>query len=110
MNFIKDNLIAEGKAVPMIIVNDNGYATAKDAPATPAGFSARDMTKMAETLEKVYVQEIIPGIDNLQDKARREYRQWQDYRWVAFRQCYRVQSSRAFLILWSFQRCHYRAM
>ncbi len=75
MNFIMDNLIAEGKAVPMIIVNDNGYATAKDAPQAPAGFSARDMTKMAETLEKVYVQEIIPGIDKFyRTKADRENR------------------------------------
>jgi len=63
MNFILDNLIAGKRAVPMIVVMDNGYATAKDAPAAPAGFSMRDMTKMAETLEQVYVREIIPNID-----------------------------------------------
>jgi len=63
MSFILDNLIAEKRAVPMIVVMDNGYATAKDAPAASAGFSMRDMTKMAETLEQVYVKEIIPNID-----------------------------------------------
>jgi len=63
MSFILDNLIAEKKAVPMIVVMDNGYATAKDAPAASTGFSMRDMTKMAETLEQVYVREIIPNID-----------------------------------------------
>ena len=41
MSFILDNLIAEKKAVPMIVVMDNGYATAKDAPAAPAGFSRK---------------------------------------------------------------------
>ena len=63
MSFILDNLIAEKKAVPMIVVMDNGYATAKNAAAAPAGFSMRDMTKMAETLEQVYIKEIIPNID-----------------------------------------------
>jgi len=63
MNFIMDNLIAENKAVPMIVVMDNGYATAKNATSSSAGFSIRDMTKMAETLEQVYIKEIIPDID-----------------------------------------------
>ena len=53
MSFILDNLMAAGKAVPMIVVMDNGYATAKDAPAAAPGFSMKDMTKMAETLEQV---------------------------------------------------------
>ena len=64
MSFILDNLIAEKKAVPMIVVMDNGYATAKDAQAAASGFSMKDMTKMAETLEPVYVKEIIPNIDS----------------------------------------------
>lgn len=64
MSFILDNLIAEKKAVPMIVVMDNGYATAKDAPAAAPGFSMRDITKIAETLEQVYVKEIIPDIDS----------------------------------------------
>jgi enterochelin esterase-like enzyme len=64
MNFIMDNLIAAKKAVPMIVVMDNGYAAAKDAPATTQGFSVRDMTKIAETLEQVYIKEIIPEMDS----------------------------------------------
>ncbi|MDP4223787.1 MAG: alpha/beta hydrolase-fold protein [Bacteroidota bacterium] len=63
MSFIIDNLIAGKKAVPMIVVMDNGYATARDAPAAPAGFSMKDLSKAAETLEQVYVKEIIPDID-----------------------------------------------
>jgi len=64
MSFILDNLLAEKKAVPMIVVMDNGYASAKDAPAAAPGFSMKDMTKMAETLEQVYLKEIIPDIDS----------------------------------------------
>jgi len=63
MSFILDNLIAEKKAVQMIVVMDNGYAAAKDAPAASSGFSLKEMTKMAETLEQVYIKEIIPNID-----------------------------------------------
>jgi enterochelin esterase-like enzyme len=62
MSFIMDNLLAEKKAVPMIIVMDNGYATAKDAKPS-SGFSMKEMTKSAETLEQVYIKEIIPNID-----------------------------------------------
>jgi len=62
MSFIIDNLLAEKKAVPMIVVMDNGYATAKGATAS-SGFSMKGMSRMAETLEQVYVKEIIPNID-----------------------------------------------
>jgi enterochelin esterase-like enzyme len=62
MSFIMDNLFVEKKVVPMIVVMDNGYATAKDAKAS-SGFSMKEMTKMAETLEQVYIKEIIPNID-----------------------------------------------
>jgi enterochelin esterase-like enzyme len=62
LGFIMDNLIAAKRAVPMIVVMDNGYATQKDTtPAT--GFSGRDMSRIAETLEKVYIEDIIPDID-----------------------------------------------
>jgi enterochelin esterase-like enzyme len=63
MSFIIDNLIADKKAVPMIVVMDNGYATAKDAPTQPAAVAGRNMSRMAETLEQVYIKEIIPDID-----------------------------------------------
>jgi enterochelin esterase-like enzyme len=64
MSFIMDNLISEKKAVPMIIVMDNGYATAKDASASSSAASTKDRSRMAETLEKVYIKEIIPDIDS----------------------------------------------
>ena len=61
-NLILDNLIAEKKAVPMIIVMDNGYASkpshapqAAGAPARGPGFSA---------FEEVLIKEIIPMIDD----------------------------------------------
>ncbi len=63
MSFILDNLIAEKKAIPMIVVMDNGYATAKDAPVQSATTSGRNMSGMAETLEQVYIKGIIPNID-----------------------------------------------
>ncbi|HOB84905.1 MAG TPA: alpha/beta hydrolase-fold protein [Bacteroidales bacterium] len=64
MSFIMDNLIFEKKAVPMIVVMDNGYAVAKDASSSPAGNVPRDRSRMAETLEQVYLKEIIPETDS----------------------------------------------
>jgi enterochelin esterase-like enzyme len=79
MSFIMDNLIAEKKAVPMIIVMDNGYATVKAGSAAPSGPPAQgqraDFSKMAETLEQVYVKEIIPSIESFyRTKPGRENR------------------------------------
>ncbi len=63
-NLILDNLIASGKAVPMIIVMDRGYASkpgqsssrnAGEAPGAPGGTSI---------FEEVLIREIIPMIDN----------------------------------------------
>ena len=50
---ILDNLIAAGKAVPMLVVMDNGYATRSDE-GTPFGTSI---------FEEVLMEEIIPMID-----------------------------------------------
>lgn len=52
-NFILDNLIADKKAVPMIIVIDNGYAFRPDAKNSFQGMA----------FEEVMMQEIIPMID-----------------------------------------------
>ena len=52
VNFIMDNLIAEGKARPMIIVMDNG-----NARAPGEGFLA------SATFEKILINETIPMID-----------------------------------------------
>ena len=60
-NLILDNLIAEKKAVPMIIVMDKGYATKPNTnrqsapPRGAGGFSP---------FEEVMIAEIIPMIDN----------------------------------------------
>jgi len=55
-NFILDNLIAAGKAVPMIVVMDNGYATRGDAPPT-AGQRGN------EAFGEVVIRDLIPEID-----------------------------------------------
>lgn len=58
-NFILDNLIAEGRAKPMIIAMDCGYANIAGAPATawnsPHAFSA---------FEAVVINDLIPTIDS----------------------------------------------
>ena len=60
-NLILDNLIAEKKAVPMMIVMDNGYASVPAGPFGPpstgpgAGFGA---------FEDVMLKEVIPTIDS----------------------------------------------
>jgi enterochelin esterase family protein len=70
-DIIMDNLIAEGKAVPMIIVMDQGYAIRPGAPAPvpgqqPAGPSA---------FEEVVIKDIIPFIDsNFRTLSDREHR------------------------------------
>jgi len=59
-NLIMDNLIASKKAVPMIVVMDNGYAykpregAAADAPRAP----------QVSAFEEVMVNEIVPLIDS----------------------------------------------
>jgi len=69
-NLIIDNLIAERKAVPMIIVMDNGYAykpqdnTSTDSKARPVSI-----------FEDVMINEIIPMIDaKFRTIANREHR------------------------------------
>lgn len=57
-NFIMDNLIAAGKAHPMIIVMEHGYATAKNTP--PAGPGSRG----TEAFPAVVINDLIPAIDS----------------------------------------------
>lgn len=56
-NFILDNLIAEGRAVPMIVVMDNGYAPAPDAEnrTNPRGDE--------NFFEQLMVEDLVPEID-----------------------------------------------
>jgi enterochelin esterase-like enzyme len=78
-NYILDNLIAEGKAVPMIIVMNNGFATRPGEPpaglrppvnlATPAGQPLgyqpppRPDPNAVSAFEEMLVKEVIPDID-----------------------------------------------
>jgi enterochelin esterase-like enzyme len=70
MNFILDNLIADKKAVPMIVVMEKGYATRAGAAAQPKGkgfnFGA---------FEDVVLKDLIPMIDaTYRTKADRDNR------------------------------------
>jgi enterochelin esterase-like enzyme len=62
-NLILDNLIAEKKAVPMIIVMDNGYAP-RPGPAAAAGGGVPGRGAGGNSaFEEVMINEIIPMID-----------------------------------------------
>ncbi len=73
-NLIIDNLLAEQKTVPMIIVMDNGYATRassaqKEVNTQPTGIGAFN------AFEDVLIKEIIPMIDaSYKTIADREHR------------------------------------
>jgi enterochelin esterase-like enzyme len=56
-NFILDNLIAEGRAKPMIVVMDCGYAT-------KAGTTARNPAQDNSAFEEVVINDLIPMIDS----------------------------------------------
>ncbi|HEX5323969.1 MAG TPA: alpha/beta hydrolase-fold protein [Capsulimonadaceae bacterium] len=76
VGFIMDNLIAEGKTKPMIVVMERGYASppgqseppAFGPPPAPAGSprpSGRpDFTRLFATFETVVVNDLIPMIDS----------------------------------------------
>ena len=74
MNFILDNLIAEKKAAPMIVVMDRGYATDPTRPvATNTGQRPGGMT--GNVFPEVLVNEIIPMTDKkFRTIADREHR------------------------------------
>lgn len=65
-NFILDNLIAEGRAKPMIVVMDHGYATR--AGAAPVSFgrgvTRRNMQEAFSAFEDVVINDLIPAIDS----------------------------------------------
>ena len=63
-NFILDNLIAAGKAVPMIVVMDNGYAAkAGAAPATAQGGRPGPPMFDFRGFGEVLLGELIPKVD-----------------------------------------------
>jgi len=62
-NLILDNLIAQGKAVPMIIVMDNGYA-AKPVPAGPGAPPVGARGPDTSAFEDVITKDVIPMVDS----------------------------------------------
>jgi para-nitrobenzyl esterase len=75
-NLILDNLIAQDKAVPMIIVMDNGYA-AKPGPASPGAPPAGAPGPSGDTsaFEDVITKDVIPMVDStFRTIADREHR------------------------------------
>lgn len=63
--FILDNLIAAGKAVPMIVVMDRGYATKIGTSAVKFGpeASLKNMKLAFEAFEDVIVHDLLPMVD-----------------------------------------------
>jgi enterochelin esterase family protein len=73
-NLILDNLIAAKKAVPMIIVMDNGYASRLEEAAAPSGGRGGGGEGSA-AFEDVMIKEIIPMVDSsFRTIADREHR------------------------------------
>ena len=77
-NFILDNMIAAGKAKPMMIVMDNGYAVrpGPPPPQAPPG-TAPGSTAMLESIraataafEDVMIKDLIPMIDGTSHHSR----------------------------------------
>ncbi|MBK7133034.1 MAG: esterase [Bacteroidales bacterium] len=70
-DIIMDNLIAEGKAVPMLIVMDQGYANRAGAPAPVPG----QQPSGPSAFEEVVIKDLIPFIDsNFRTLSDREHR------------------------------------
>jgi len=65
VNFILDNLIAAGKASPMIVAMGSGYAVrAGEAPSPVVPASpGRPSQEVSEAVEEVTVKELIPAVD-----------------------------------------------
>lgn len=63
--FILDNLIAAGRAVPMIVVMERGYADPPDAPpfALRADMPLRDIHAAFSRFGAVVIHDLIPTID-----------------------------------------------
>jgi enterochelin esterase-like enzyme len=72
MNFILDGLITAGKAKPMIVVMEKGYATRAGAPPEPAG---KGKGFGGGAFEDVVLKDLIPLIDSTyRTIAQREQR------------------------------------
>ena len=69
MSQIMDNLIAEKKAKPMLVVMEKGYAKKAGEPEVPlrppsgGGAMPPDFSRMFSAVEEVFVKDLIPMID-----------------------------------------------
>ncbi len=74
-NLILDNLIAEKKAVPVIVVMDKGYASRPDQSASRSLGGPQGGPAAISAFEEVLIKEIIPMIDatyrTLSDRSHR---------------------------------------
>jgi enterochelin esterase-like enzyme len=74
-NLILDNLIAAKKAVPMIIVTDNGYASKPGSQGAQGGRAAPGAGGGTSAFEEVVTKDLIPMIDGtFRTLADREHR------------------------------------
>ena len=66
VGIILDNLIAERKAQPMLVVMENGYAQrAGEAPvAVGPGSSRQEFQRMFAALDDLFIRDLIPMIDS----------------------------------------------
>ncbi len=75
VNFILDNLIAAGKALPMIVVMENGYAYRPGEQLPTAGGTAPSETRPGNAFEALMIGDLIPMIDaSYRTRADREHR------------------------------------
>jgi enterochelin esterase-like enzyme len=75
VDWIMDNLIAEGKAKAILIVMDRGYAADPAAPPGVREPGNRRMLQPNNTLSEVFIKEIIPMIDrDFRTLADRDHR------------------------------------
>lgn len=74
-NLILDNLIAVTRAVPMIVVMDNGYASKPDSGPARGGNVAARAARGTAAFEEVMTKDLIPMIDaTFRTIADREHR------------------------------------
>ena len=65
VGIIMDNLIAEGKTKPMLVVMENGYAQrAGETDAPPAPGAPPDFRRRFAALDDVFLKDLIPMIDS----------------------------------------------
>lgn len=64
MSFIMDNLIAARKAVPMIVIMDNGYAVSKNSTTYPQQNIASGYKNRSVVMINLYVKDILPLMES----------------------------------------------